>query len=437
MPSSPVSATHVPGTGPRAEATEYLRWERAPEFFRPDYARSLTGLAPTLLALLGRAPEGAPHLLGILPRRSPRRARKVLLLCLDGLGFKELALASRLEALQREFGTWVTSVFPSITSTALTSIYQGLPPSRHGILGHQIWKDFPGGVVDMLRMQVIGAKTTLAQSGFDVNAWKREPGFLDAALVDGLPAVQLMPQHIMGSGLSAYCYGPARLAGFYEPLEGFAKAAHLLGELSHGWIGLYLSTVDTLGHAFGGDTPMVQLALGQIEESLSWMTGTLAPSVLDETLLMVVADHGQSTAHRKILLAGESWQWLETHTRAVGFSGRVMHVYLGREHAQREEDVAMHLAALAGDAARVFRYGEVRALAGPEPDASPFDEAWVRQSLGDLVAILQDGVIWDKHNPKELPYPYGTPLVSHHGALSREEMIVPLIVAPLSAVQGA
>ncbi|MBI2299430.1 MAG: alkaline phosphatase family protein, partial [Armatimonadetes bacterium] len=36
--------------------------------------------------------------------------------------------------------TWLTSVFPSITSTAMTSIYQGLPPSRHGILGHQIWK---------------------------------------------------------------------------------------------------------------------------------------------------------------------------------------------------------------------------------------------------------------------------------------------------------
>jgi hypothetical protein len=319
----------------------------------------------------------------------------------------------------------------------MTSIYQGLPPSRHGILGHQIWKDFPGGVVDMLRMQVIGAKGSLAQSGFDVNAWKREPGLLDAPLADGLPAVQLMPTHIMGSGLSAYCYGKARLAGFLEPLEGFAKAAHLLGELTHGWVGLYLPTVDTLGHAFGGDTPPVELALRQIEESLAWMAGMLAPDVLDDTLLMVVSDHGQTTVRRKIRLAGEPWDWLEKHTRAIGFSGRVMHLYLGREHAQREEEIATRLAALAGGAARVFRYPEARELVGPEPDGTASDEAWVRQSLGDLVAILQDGVSWDKPNPKDLPYPYGTPLVSHHGALSWDEMIVPLIVAPLSAVQGA
>jgi hypothetical protein len=431
-------AGSVPGA-PSTGDVQHLRWDRAPDLIRPDYSRALTGVAPTVLSLLGRGSEGAPRLTPHLPRECPHRALKVFLLCLDGLGFKELGLSGRLRSLYGDFGTWVTSVFPSITSTALTSIYQGLPPSRHGILGHQIWKDFPGGVVDMLRMQVIGAKSSLAASGFDVNAWKREPGLLGGPLSEGLRSVQLMPQHIVGSGLSAYCYGDTKLVGFLEPLEGFAKAAHLLAEAGPGWVGLYLPSVDTLAHAFGGDVPPVGLALRHVEEGLTWMANALAPRVVDETALMVVTDHGQSTVNRKIRLEGDSWKWMEKHSRAIGFSGRVMHVYLGRDFAREADRVEAYLASMIGDLGYVFRYADVRELVGPDSDGSPADQAWVRQSLGELVAILRDGVNWDKpkKDHEEKPFPYGTPLVSHHGALSHDEMIVPLVVAPLAAVAGA
>jgi hypothetical protein len=403
-----------------------LRWQLAPEFLRPDYTRSLTAVAPTILSLLGRGKpgsdgNGAQALTPFLPKRSPRQAKKVFLLCLDGFGFKEMELSTRLKQLHERYGTWITSVFPSITSTAMTSIYQGLPPSRHGILGHQIWKDFPGGVVDMLKMQVQGAKSPLVASGFNVNAWKREPGLLDGDLSAGMTAIQLMPRHIVGSGLSAYCYGAARLVGFLEPLEGFAKAAHLLGSITQGWVGLYLPTVDTLAHAFGGDVPPVGLALRQIEENLAWMASALSPHVLEETALIVVTDHGQSTVRRKIRLDETVTKWLEQRTRAIGYSGRVMHVYLGRDFAREEEPVAAYLAALAGGAGRVFRYAQARELVGPEPDGTPSDEAWV---------------IWDMPRNEEEPFPYGTPLVSHHGALSPEEMIIPLIVAPLASARG-
>ena len=432
MPTSPPATAH-----PTEDETEYLRWGAESEFFRPDYSRSLTAIAPALLSLLGRPVEGAADLSAFLPGGSPRRASRVLLLCIDGLGFKELALAARLPALHREWGTWVTSVFPSITSTAITSMYLGLPPSRHGILGHRVWKDLPGGIVDMLRMQVVGAKLPLAAAGFEVNGWKREPGVMDGPHADGLTGIQLMPAAIVGSGLSAYCYGNTQLLGFLEPMEGFAKAAHLLSDMRNGWVGMYLSTVDSLTHALGSDIEPVQLALRHIEDGLTWMASRLPTHVLEDTALMVVADHGQSPVRRTVPLEGAAWEWLEAHTRAIGFSGRVMHVYLGPQGQGQEAEAAARLKALMGDLGEVLTYEQARGLVGPEPDGSPGDAEWVRQTLGDLVAVLRGEVNWDKRRPGDLPFPYGNPLQSHHGAMSSDEMFVPLILAPLSALRGA
>ena len=53
-----------------------------------------------------------------------------------------------------------------------------------------------------------------------------------------------------------------------------------------------------------------------------------------------------------------------------------------------------------------------------------------------MLAILHDGTNWLKPDPPTLPFPYGTPLAAQHGAMSRQEMLVPFIVAPLSVLLG-
>ena len=404
--------------------TEYLRWETEPEFFRPDYSRALNCVFPTVYELLGKPAPGLPGLGGVLPAASRVKARKVFLLCLDAFGYKELALSSRFNALYRDYGTWITSVFPSITSCALTSLYQALPPARHGLLGHLIWKDSPGAVVDMLRMHVVGAKASLADSGFDLEQWKREPGVLESAHGKKIPGIHLMPHSIVSSGLSTYTYGDVRRVGYMELLEGLTKAGHMLADLEDGWVGLYSPLVDTLSHVVGGDSPQMQLAVRQIEDGVHWMVSTLSRQVVEESVLMVVADHGQSTTRVRLPLHGDPMAWLEAHTRAVGFSGRIMHVYLG---GHGEGDVAGWLADLVGDGGRVFRFDEVRELAG-----AGGDDAWVRQSLGDLVVVLREGYNWERREPSDTPY--ATQLVSQHGAMSWNEMVVPLLCAPFSAL---
>ena len=435
----PTSSNLLPGM-------EALAWPEIPGAFRPDYGRSLTGIMPTVFRLLGQPRDGYGDLTGVLPPDSPRAAKRVFLLCVDALGFKELAQSERLAGLYGRYGAWITSVFPTITSCALSSIYQGLPPARHGITGHIIWKDFPGAVVDMLKMQVPGAKASLSDAGCDVNAWKREPGFLDRKEENGIASYHLMDRHIVGSGLSNLIYGATPLVPFLNPLEGLHKVGRMLTEMERGWVGLYLDEVDVLGHVMTGETPQMGLMLRHLENSLAGMAAGMSAAALEETVLMIAADHGQSTIHTRLPLHGENMKWLKAHTRAVGNSGRVLHVYLD---PGQEERVLPWLREFVGGAGRVFSFEEVMALTGPPLDgthAAGIENAgdtgngltgqadWVRRSLGDLVAILDDGYNWQRKDPKRESSPYDSQLASQHGALSWNEVFVPFICAPMAAL---
>lgn len=431
-----------------APGMDALRWPVREGFYRPDYARCLTGVLPTIQRMLGRPSDGRPDLLPYLPPDSPRKAGRALLICVDAFGYKELAHSRQLKALHARYGTWITSVFPTITSCAMSSLFQALPPDRHGILGHIIWKDQPGAVVDMLKAQVVGAKASLQDAGFDVNLWKREPGLLDpgpvaedssggaagGALGSGY---QLLNMRIVGSGLSALIYGDTKLVGYADPLEGLGKAGRMLSDGEASWVGFYTETIDTLSHTVGGNTAQMGLAVRHLEDALCWLADSLPPGVAEDTALFVVADHGQSDIHEWLPLYGEPLEWLKAHTRAVGNSGRVLHVYLD---AGQEVEVRGWLEHFIAGQGQVFTFDEIKQLTGPESGPRGglgVDEAWVRSSLGDLVVVLDEGVNWRRRDPAKSESPYDSRLVSQHGALSWDEMFIPLLCAPLSALREA
>lgn len=424
----------IPTANDHPPEMQTMRWKEHPTFFRPDYDRCLTGVMPTLFGMLGASPNGRAGLHHVLPEASPRRVERVLLVCIDAFGFKELAGTSRFKALYPEYGTWITSVFPTITSCALSSLYQALPPARHGITGHVIWKDFPGAVVDMLRMHVVGAKASLQDAGFDLKSWKREPGFLDDPPGNGWPGYQIMDRHIVGSGLSALIYGKTPLVPAHAPVEALAKAGRMLTEMEKGWVGVYFDEVDVATHVMTGDSAEVGLVARHLEDALAGMAASLPPEVARETAVMVVADHGQSNITGHIPLHGEPREWLTAHTRGLGNSGRVMHVYL--KSPGDEASVSAWLTEFIGPRGKVLSFDEVKVLTGLPADKSVNGEheSWVRQSLGDLVVILEDGWNWEKRDPALGTSPYQSRLVSQHGALSWNEVFVPFLCAPLEAL---
>src|SRR6059058_1358091 len=106
----------------------------SPQPILPDYgAACIDSVAPAL-----RGERHAERLLdGVADQVAG--ARQVVLLVLDGLGWGQLkdrpALAPTLSHMA---GGPITSVVPTTTAVALTSITTGLPPAAHGVVGYRV-----------------------------------------------------------------------------------------------------------------------------------------------------------------------------------------------------------------------------------------------------------------------------------------------------------
>ena len=121
--------------------------------------------APSLVLVEGVKPDySGPNVCGVVPALLGVRpaewmpepvagARTTVLLVLDGLGwFAFERFPECLPELRAFAGGPVTTVVPSTTPAALTSITTGLPPSRHAVTGFRFRHD--RGVLNAIRWQL-------------------------------------------------------------------------------------------------------------------------------------------------------------------------------------------------------------------------------------------------------------------------------------------
>src|SRR5262249_47594701 len=135
---------HGRGPWPRLDSGE--KGGQRVDPVRPNYGgQAITSLVPALVG--GRpAPNPPPRVAG---------ANAVVLLLLDGLGWQAVARhRSLLPELAGLEGGPITTVAPSTTASALTSLATGLAPSQHGLVGFRM--RVGDDVLNILRWQTAG-----------------------------------------------------------------------------------------------------------------------------------------------------------------------------------------------------------------------------------------------------------------------------------------
>jgi Type I phosphodiesterase / nucleotide pyrophosphatase len=352
---------------------------------RPDYAGpSVSGVVPALLG-----PEAPPWLPGCVAG-----ARATVLLVLDGFGWRAIEEGrGRLPELAGLEGGPITTVVPSTTAAALTSIASGMAPARHGLVGYRMLVG--GQVLDVLRWKVPEGKAP-------------EPGAV--TLVDrsfgGRSVPTVVRAEFARTGFTESHMRGVRFVGWRTTATLVTHVARLV-EAGETFVYAYYDGVDKVAHEYGindGFFPAEQMAADRL-------VGDLLDALPSDAVLVITADHGQ--------VQFERWVTMEPvagHVRAYAGDARLRYLYA---RTGAEADLAKAAADAFADDAWVFTREQLidEGWLGPEPP--PGD---VATRIGHVALAAKGNVAF-----ADPTHPHETRLLAGHGSLSPDEMLVPLL----------
>ena len=329
-----------------------------------------------------------------------RDAAQVVLLVLDGLGWHQLqdrpALAPTLSAMT---GGPITSVAPTTTSTALTSIVTGATPSEHGILGFKLHLG-GGEILNVLRWR------TAAGDGLVSHPPEQ---FRAVAPFAGEPVTAIVRSQFTGTGLTQVMLGGARFRGWRvtSTIVVEVKRALAAGER---FVYAYYDGVDNVAHEFGL-SDYYDAELADVDGLVAALLETLPPGAA----LVVTADHGQvDVAGRRSKIAAEA----AAMTSLV--AGEPRFIWLHAKPGVDPDELAGVAREAHGHEAWVHTREETIEQGWY---GGPVRSAWLER-MGDVALVaFEPTAFWDTDAQGELR------LVSMHGSLTPAEMEVPLVAS--------
>lgn len=356
----------------------------------PDYGSgSIADIVPTVL---GSGGAGPLQTIGA----AVAAARSVVLLVLDGLGWNQLSershVAPTLAGLE---GGPITSVVPSTTTAALTSITTGLAPSEHGIIGYRM--HMGAHVMNVLRW---GDHTGDLRTTYPPRNVQPCPPFL------GRSIPVLSKAELEGSGFTEAHLDGVRHRG-WRAASSIAVEVGRLVAAGERFVYAYYDGVDKIAHERGfGD--FYDAELSAADELVGRIIGVLPESAV----LLVTADHGQvHVGANNVSVAPDVAALTDTMSGEGRF--RWLHARHGTAKTLLETAVSAH-----SDRAWVVSRERIidERWFGPSPRAD------VRRRMGDVALVAKEPVSFD--DPAESG---GFELVCRHGSLTEDEMFVPLL----------
>ncbi len=379
--------------------------------------RNLTHVLPSLAASLGAA---LPNTLQ-LPS-----ARSAILLLVDGLGLEQLEQYSahapflrHVLKQQTDAQTELSTIYPSTTAAALSSLGTGLPPGEHGLVGYDVYDPHRDTVINQLGGW---------DERTDPETWQPAPTIfqqLNEQRLVGVhniePITVSLPAFEDSALTRAALQGP-RFIGPDTLTARFNQAAYE-AQRPGALIYLYANELDRVGHQYGpGSAEWLEVL-----EELDAQARRLVRKLPEGTLAAVTGDHGMITVHEEDRIDFGHDEELVGHIAHTAGEPRMVQLHFepNATEQQREQTIA----------AWQRRFGD-RAWVVTRQQA--VEAGWfgnvngrVHPRIGDvLVTGFEPIALYDSRRAA----PQSFAMVGHHGAPTPAEVRIPWLLIRIPEV---
>lgn len=325
-----------------------------------------------------------------------RGVRQVVVLVLDGLGWHQLNERREIApVLCSGEGSSITTVAPTTTVTALTSITTGLSPGEHGLMGYRM--DMGRRVVQMLRW---ADERGDVRSTFEPAVVQPTPPFL------GSSVPILSKAELEGTAFTEAHLRGGKPMGWRVPSSLPVQIGALLGDGAR-FVYAYYDGIDKVAHERGFGA-YYDAELMHVDSLVSRIIDRLVPG----SALVITADHGQ------VHVGGNTIRLDDRLMRQVDYlSGEGRFRWLHTRHGG-ESEVQRIAQDQYGDRAWVLTRDEMIDTGWFGPRVT--DTA--RKRLGGVALVPFADVSFDD------PADHGSfTLVCRHGSMTSAEIDVPLL----------
>jgi arylsulfatase A-like enzyme len=278
----------------------------AKEFVVPAYGGlSLLNVPGSLARWLGAPP--LPHPAIDMPDLDGMAdgVDQILMVLVDALGFDQFQSwmndsAPQFQPLAKRGLLFpLTSVVPSTTSAALTTLWTGRSPIEHGVLGYELFLREYGLVANMIThnpISIVNGGGLLYQAGMDPTQFLPVPTLGEHLGQAGIESHGFLHTSIAHSGLSRMHYEGVHRHTFSGLADLWISVRQLLQSPSSGkrivWV--YYGGIDHHAHRYGPSSEQARLDFSLLAQSLqAGLLDKLGRQDMPKTLFLMLSDHGQ------------------------------------------------------------------------------------------------------------------------------------------------
>jgi hypothetical protein len=328
-------------------------------------------------------------------------------------------------AMQDGLMTTITSIVPSTTSAALTTLWTGRSPAEHGILGYEIFLREFGAITNMITHAPTAFENRtglLYEAGFSPETFLPVSTIGPHLAEAGVQTHSFLHQAISGSGLSQMHLPNVQRHSFRGVADLWLNVRRLVNTAleTPRYVWVYYGDVDWISHLDGPDSEDAEVIFKTFTDMLvEHFLNAVNPEIGKRTLFLMIADHGQLHTRKDPHYELQNHPDLERRLQMVP-TGENRLAYLYTKPGQIEAVEEYLKRSWPGSFTPLSSsYALHSGLFGPgKPSAQSLDR------LGDRILITHgDAYLWWA--------PTENPLIGRHGGVSSEEMLVPLLAKRL------